>query len=96
MTIRTRYRKKRGIAGRQIAGESFLIPVCGSPVDMENIFVLNPLAEFIWQRLDGEKPLDEIIADITAEFDVEPARAQGDVRLFVETLVRNRLLEEVP
>ena len=46
-----KFRRKESVAGRRIAGESFLIPVCGTPVDLNNIFVMNPLAEFIFQCL---------------------------------------------
>jgi len=95
MSLAAKFRRKVEVAEREIAGESFLIPICGSPVDMENIFVLNPLGDFIWQRLDGETPLDEIIADITTAFDVDSAQARGDVRQFMETLERNHLVEEV-
>lgn len=83
------------IAGRRIAGESFLIPVCDSPVNLDNIFVLNPLADFIWQRLDGECALEAIIAEIVDAFDVTAGRAGADAVEFVETLLQNGLAEEV-
>ena len=42
MNLAVKYRRKEKVTEREIAGESFLIPVCGKPVDMENIFILNP------------------------------------------------------
>lgn len=95
MKMTGKYRRKRDVAGREIAGESFLIPVCGTPVEMENVFVLNPLADFIWQRLDGTRTLAEIVAGIVAEYDVETARAESDARDFMESLVKRNLAEEV-
>lgn len=89
-----RYRRKDRIAGRHIAGESFLIPVCGSPVDMENIFVLNPLADFIWKRLDGEQTLDEILEAITEDFAVTSERARSDMAELIGQLLEHGLIEE--
>ena len=93
MKLTGKYLKKQEVVGREIAGESFLIPICGTPVDMENVFVLNPLADFIWQRLDGEHTLEEIVAEIVKEFDVTPAQAGTDADDFVERLLQNHLVE---
>jgi len=95
MNPSARFRRKEEIVGREIAGESFLIPVCGKPVDMENIFVLNPLADFIWQRLDGERTLGSIIADISDEFDVTVEQAGADACDFVGQLLQRNLAEVV-
>lgn len=95
MNMTARYRKKDKIAGRSIAGESFLIPVCGQPSDMENIFVLNPLADFIWQRLDGEQTLGAVLAKIVENFAVEGRQAQSDMTDFIGQLLKNDLIEEV-
>jgi hypothetical protein len=96
MKMAAKYRRKEDIAGRQIAGESFLIPVCGKPVDMENIFVLNPLADFIWQRLDGERSLAAIVDEIASGFDVTVERARADLKDFIGQLLQNGLVEEMP
>jgi hypothetical protein len=95
MNMAAKYRKKDKIAGRKIAGESFLIPVCGQPSEMENIFVLNPLADFIWQRLDGEHTLEKVITEIVATFAVEREQASADAVDFVGQLIENELIEEV-
>jgi hypothetical protein len=96
MKREARYRRKEGIAGREIAGESFLIPVCGTPVDMNDIFVMNPLGDFIWRRLDGERTLDAIVDEIIAEFDVASEQAGADASDFVGQLLRNSLVEALP
>ena len=95
MNLAARFRRKEEVAGRQIAGESFLIPVCGTPVGVENIFVLNPLADFIWERLDGKRTLEDIVAEIVQEFDVTARQARADADDFVGQLLRNGLVEEV-
>ena len=94
MNPASRFRRRDRIAGRRIAGESFLIPVCGKPVDMENIFVLNPLADFIWQRLDGEHTLETVIADIVGEYEVQREQASADAFELIDRLLANNLIEE--
>lgn len=95
MNMAAKYKKKDQIAGRSIAGESFLIPVCGQPADMENIFVLSPLADFIWQRLNGERSLEMIVAEIIENYAVELEQASVDAVDFIGRLLKNDLIEEV-
>ena len=95
MSFSGRYRRKERIAGRSIAGESFLIPVCGTPAEMENIYVMNPLADFIWQRLDGERTLEGILAEIVDNFDVEREQARGDMSELIAGLLEHDLIEEM-
>lgn len=95
MNMAAKYRKKDKIAGRSIAGESFLIPVCGQPADLENIFILNPMADFIWQRLDGEHTPEAILEAIVENFDVECERARADMAELIGQLLEHDLIGEV-
>ena len=95
MNLERKFRKKETIASRTIADESFLVPVCGKPADMENIFILNPLADFIWQRLDGRQTLAAILAAIVDNFNVESEQARLDTVEFIEQLLEQNLLEGV-
>jgi len=90
-----RFRRKESVAGRRIAGESFLVPICGTPVDMENIFVLNPMADFIWQRLDGEHTLQAIHDEIMENFDVARDQARDDAKELIGQLLAHGLIEEI-
>jgi len=95
MNMSAKFRRKERVTGREIAGESFLIPICGKPVDLDNIFVLNPLAGFIWEKLDGATTLESIIDDIVENFEVTPEQASSDAADFIDQLLRNDLVEEV-
>ncbi len=89
-----KFRRREQVVRREIAGEFFLIPLCGTPVDMDNVFVLNPLADFIWQRLDGELTQEEIVVEIVEEFDVAAGQAGADAADFIQRLLQNNLAEE--
>jgi hypothetical protein len=92
--MRKVYRKKGELVCRDIAGETFLIPVMGDLADMQNIFTINPSANMIWQMLDGKMRLDEILERILADFDVEEAKARSDMMDFIGELIGEGLIEE--
>jgi len=95
MNMSGKFRRKERVTGREIAGESFLIPICGKPVDLDNIFVLNPLAGFIWEKLDGATTLEAIIGAIVENFEVTTEQARADAADFIGQLLQNDLVEEV-
>jgi len=72
MDVNSIYRKKEDSVTRQIADETFLVPIRSHLADMQKIFTLDSqVAEYIWQQLDGKRNLEEIHREITAEFEVE-------------------------
>jgi hypothetical protein len=87
-------RRKPDVVARQVAGEDILVPVRGRLADLQRIFALNPVGEFIWNRLDGRMNLASIAQEVRAEFDVSDDEAEGDVREFVSRLLDEGLVEE--
>ena len=82
------------VISRKIAGELFLVPVKGKVADMENIFALTAVAEYIWDRLDGRKSLNEIMNNVADRFDVEQEQAESDIREFIMELIGAGLITE--
>jgi hypothetical protein len=87
------YRRKNDLLVRRIAGETLIVPIRGKLADMQRIFTLNPVAEFVWEQLDGRKDLEAIRAAVMAGFDVDEARAEADLRELVSQLVEADLVE---
>lgn len=56
---------------------------------------LNPVATYIWPRLETETP-DEICAGLVREFQVDEETARRDLAEFVEALRIRGFLEETP
>ena len=79
-------RRSANIASRSIAGECLLVPVTKRTADMSQLFVLSPVAAFIWEKIDGENSLCTIRDELLAEFDVEAAEAEADLVALVEQL----------
>ena len=88
------YKKNKEIVTRQIGGDLFIIPIRGKVADMQRIFALNPVGEFIWQEMDHPKSLDEIRKGIIARFDVEEEKADSDMREFIAQLLEADLIKE--
>ena len=80
------YKKNGDIVTRKIAGDLFLIPIRNKIADMQRIFVLNPVGEYIWQEIDNQKSLDEIRKGMMTRFEVEEGRADSDIREFIAEL----------
>jgi hypothetical protein len=85
--------ERRSFVTRQIAGETLIVPVTGHVMDLEAIYVLNPVGSRIWE-LCGSPITSNRIADIIAnEFAVSPERAAEDVAEFLEALGARGLIQ---
>jgi hypothetical protein len=88
------FKRNDNIVSRKIAGEFFLIPVRGKLANMQKIFTLNPVAEYIWQELGHQKNLKDICDGIMSAFNVKKEQAQTDVREFITDLLEEDLITE--
>jgi hypothetical protein len=48
---------------------------------------LDPVATFIWQQMDGERSIGEIVTEVCAAYDVDEATALGDIAELTQDLV---------
>jgi len=91
--VREVYKKKDDIVYRKVAGETILVPISGRLADMQMIFALNPVGEFIWEELDGSRTLQQIREDIQSSFDVAREEANADLEAFIAELLKEGLIE---
>jgi len=61
-------------------------------LDTKKYFQLNPTATVVWRGLEGGKTLDEIVRDMTAEFDVSPEHAARSVQRLLSNLQEFKLV----
>lgn len=74
------YLRREDVLARRIAGETVLVPISGELAKLRCIFSLSPVAEYIWERLDGQHTLAEILEEVLAQFEVDAAQAERDLR----------------
>ena len=86
--------RNNDIVSRNIAGETILVPIRGNLADMQNIFTLNKIGAFIWERLDGKRPLSQIIGLLLDHFDVSSEEAENDILEFIAQVLATGLAVE--
>jgi hypothetical protein len=79
--------RREGVVQREVAGEVFLVPIRGRLADLQELFVLNETGRWIWERLEGECPVGDLVSGMMAEFEVDEATAVHDVEVFAGNLV---------
>ena len=98
MSVKTRgllFVKAGEIVARRIAEETLLVPVRGNLADMQRIFSLNPVAEYVWEQLDGKRTLDGICDGVLEVFDVAKEQVEVDVPGFIDELLEAGLIVAV-
>lgn len=76
----------QNIVTRKTGNEYVLVPVTNNIADMNSVFTLNDTGAFIWEHIDGEKKVSEIIAALISEYDISEEEAKNDVFEFVDDL----------
>ena len=59
----------------------------------ERLVVLNPIGAAVWQLLDGQRSIEEIVALVSETLGVDAPRVRADVEAFIESLDAQGLLE---
>ena len=86
-----KYRIKPGFILREIAGESFAVPVSAEN-GSSDIVILNPVSKLLWVNLQDEKTIDELVAVVRSQFEVDPETAKNDITDFIIELENNGFL----
>lgn len=81
---------RKKLLKREIAGESFLVPLGKTVYDTNGLFVLTELGTFIWDLLPEADTKEQILEKILAEYEVEESTAKNDLEEFLDKL---RILE---
>ena len=89
------FKKREEIVTREIAGETLLVPIRGRLADMQNIFSLNPVADYIWRQMNGEKSVDKIGREILENYDMGKEEVDKDLQEFINDLLKEDLIVRV-
>ncbi|OGP69761.1 MAG: hypothetical protein A2Y80_10450 [Deltaproteobacteria bacterium RBG_13_58_19] len=85
--LQQRFRKDPDFVYRRIAQECLVVPIRHQVGDLNYIYVLNPVADRIWELLDGQNTVQEIRDRLLAEFKATAQEVEQDLREFLEQLV---------
>jgi hypothetical protein len=84
------------VVAREIEGEIVIVPLTAGVGDMEDeLYSLNETGQAIWRKLDGTRPLQQIVAELRRDYAVEEDVAMRDVLALSEELLRRGILVAV-
>ena len=84
------------VVSREIDGELVIVPLDAGVGDADDLFTLNETGAAVWNLLDGERPLGDVVAKVARRFDVGPSDLGGDVLDFAADLVERGFAVEQP
>ena len=83
-----------GFALKTIADNNVVVPTGTNTVSFRSIISLNETGAFIWNMLtSGDVTKEDMVAKMTAEYDISAEIALKDIEIFVENLAKNGILE---
>ena len=76
-----------------VGGRHLLIPIGARVMDMNGLVALNATAAHVWQLLEEQRTLEELVTALSARFDVDEATARADVSALLDVISDMGLLE---
>jgi hypothetical protein len=74
------------IVTRKTGNEYVLVPVANNIADMNSVYTLNETGAFIWELIDGEKNVGDLIELLITEYDINKETATKDVFSFIDEM----------
>ncbi len=68
------------------------MPIRSGVGDLNSIYTLNEVGTSIWQLIDGQHSVDQLIESISSEYEVSKEEASNDVFDFLSTLEAEGLI----
>lgn len=85
---------KSGFVVRKVGGECVVVPVGEMSKKFHGMINLNCTGEFLWNFYSASHTVDEGVAALLAEYDVDESKARADVERFVTTLISQGFADE--
>jgi hypothetical protein len=95
MELDSIFARNESVVSRKIVDELILVPIRKNVAEMETLYTLNEVGARVYELIDGERRVKDIVDSIVSEFDVERGEAESDVREFIEQLVAIEGVREV-
>ena len=72
---------------REIAGDYIIIPTGKTVLEFNGLITVNDVGVDIWNMLQEEVTMDELVQGILNEYDVEEEVARNDIQEFLDKLI---------
>jgi len=95
ISLNAKYVSSENVVARDVQGELIIIPITsGVGVQEDEIFTMNETGRAIWDKLDGKRPLKNVIEDLSAEFEGKFEDIQKDVLGITNELLKKKMIVE--
>ena len=79
---------------REIAGDYVIIPTGKTVLSFNGLISVNEVGAFLWELLQNEVTIDELVAAVLNEYDVDDVTAREDIQEFLDALAQGHVLEK--
>ena len=77
---------------REIAGDYIIIPVGKTVLEFNGLITVNEVGVFLWNMLQKEVSMDDLVKAVLSEYEVEEAVARADIQEFLDKLIEAGVL----
>lgn len=84
---------KEGFMLRNVADNYIVVPVGKASLEFKGLINLNGVGAFIWECLEKETTIEEVIDKVIQEYGIDSELAARDVNNFIKKLVEAKLLD---
>lgn len=78
--------RHNGFVKRKIGTQYVIVAIGEANALFNGMISVNGTGSFIWDQLENNMTMDELVAAITAQYDIDEATARADAVAFVDTL----------
>lgn len=71
---------------RQVGEDVVVVPTGETALQFNGMILLNAVSRILWERLTEGADLPDLVAAVTAEFDVAADEAEADIEEFIASL----------
>lgn len=82
------------IVTRKTGNEYVLVPIANNIADMNSVYTLNETGAFIWEQINGKRTVEELIAAVNEEYEIDYENAKMDVFDFIENMSNYLIVKE--
>jgi hypothetical protein len=95
MSNEIRYERATDYVEKKVGDELILVPLCNQVAQMSEVFTLNEVGACIWETLTKPKTMNDIVQQITEQFEVAADIAQTDIQAFINQAVAKNMIKEL-
>lgn len=89
------YIRSNDVIARTIDNQLLIIPLTAGMVDADDsLYTLTPTAQDIWNLLDGERTLLDVVDILSVKYEVSTDTLEEDVLGFITEMVNEKLIRQ--